>query len=116
SAHAKGIPYGLPSCGNIEQIMGDLIREVGIDGKHSFEDAIKPAAQAQTEWGDFIAILGGVDVDVLGRRSAEEVRRYVRELINICSPRGRFAVGSGNSIPAYVPVENYLTMIDEANR
>ncbi|MGQ9732272.1 MAG: uroporphyrinogen decarboxylase family protein, partial [Candidatus Zipacnadales bacterium] len=28
-AHAKGIPYFLHSCGNIEQIMGDLIREVG---------------------------------------------------------------------------------------
>jgi len=27
---------------------------------------------------------------------------------------GMFAVGSGNSIPSYVPVENYLAMLDEA--
>ena len=27
---------------------------------------------------------------------------------------GRYAVGSGNSIPSYIPVENYLAMVDEA--
>ncbi len=31
-----------------------------------------------------------------------------------CGPRGRYAVGSGNSIPSYIPVENYLAMVDEA--
>ena len=30
-----------------------------------------------------------------------------------CAPGGRFAIGSGNSIPDYVPVENLLTMLDE---
>jgi uroporphyrinogen decarboxylase len=44
------------------------------------------------------------------------VRAYVRRLIDTCGPRGRFAVGSGNSIPSYIPVQNYLTMVDEANR
>lgn len=49
-------------------IMEDLIVDVNIDGKHSFQ----------------------------------------------CSPGGRFAIGAGNSIPSYIPVENYLTMLDEA--
>ena len=40
----------------------------------------------------------------------------MRELIDDCAPGGRFAVGSGNSIPDYIPVENYLTMMDEALR
>jgi uroporphyrinogen decarboxylase len=115
-AHTKGLPYFLHSCGNLRAIMDDLIEDVGIDGKHSYEDAILPAAEAQAEWGDRIAILGGVDVDVLGRQDAETVRAYVRRLIDTCGPRGRFAVGSGNSIPSYIPVQNYLTMVDEANR
>ncbi|MBM3500960.1 MAG: uroporphyrinogen-III decarboxylase-like protein, partial [Armatimonadetes bacterium] len=115
-AHDRGLPYFLHSCGNLDAIMGDLISEVGIDGKHSYEDAIKPAPEAQTAWGDRIAILGGVDVDVLGRQDPETVRGYVRRLIDTCGPRGRFAVGSGNSIPSYVPAQNYLTMVDEANR
>lgn len=115
-AHEKGLPYFLHSCGNLEAIMGDLIDDVRIDGKHSFEDAITSAAEAQAKWGDRIAILGGVDVDVLARHDPSTVRAYVRRVIDICGPRGRFAIGSGNSIPSYIPVENYLTMIDEANR
>jgi hypothetical protein len=31
-----------------------------------------------------------------------------------CGSRGRYAIGSGNSIPSYIPVSNYLAMIDEA--
>ncbi len=112
--HERGLPYFLHSCGNVETIMEDLIEDVGIDGKHSFEDAIIPAADFQAKYGDRIGVLGGVDVDVLARRPAQEVREYVRRLIDVCAPRGRFAIGSGNSIPSYVPVENYLTMLDEA--
>jgi len=55
-------------------------------------------------------------VDILSRYPADVVRHEVRRVIDICHPRGRFAVGSGNSIPSYVPLENYLTMLDEAQR
>lgn len=115
-AHERGLPYFLHSCGNLEAIMLHLIEVVGIDGKHSFEDAIMPVAQMQRRYGDRIAILGGVDVDMLARAEPEELRRYVRGIIQECGPRGRYAVGSGNSIPSYIPVRNYLTMIDEALR
>lgn len=33
-----------------------------------------------------------------------------------CAPGGRFALGAGNSIPSYIPVENYLIMLDEVRR
>ena len=73
-----------------------------------------PVAEFQARYGDRIGVLGGIDVDVLAGRPPEEVRGYVREVIDACGPRGRYAVGSGNSIPSYVSVENYLTMLDEA--
>ena len=59
--HEKGLPYFVHSCGNLVEIMDDLIDEVGIDGKHSFEDAIMPINEAQARWGDRIAVLGGID-------------------------------------------------------
>jgi hypothetical protein len=38
-----------------------------------------------------------------------------RQLINKnCGVCGYSAIGSGNSIPSYVPVKNYLAMVDEA--
>ena len=115
-AHDHGLPYFLHSCGNLAAIMDDLIDDVGIDAKHSFENAIIPVEQFQVQYGDRIGVLGGVDVDILGRHSPETVRAQVRGIIDACHPRGRFCIGSGNSIPSYIPVENYLTMLDEAQR
>jgi uroporphyrinogen decarboxylase len=114
-AHGHGVPYFLHSCGNVEAIMEDLIVRAGIDGKHSFEDAILPVEEFQARYGDRIAVLGGVDVDILAAGTPELVRQRTRTLIEACGPRGRYAVGSGNSIPSYVPVENYLAMVDEAH-
>ncbi|MHB9032723.1 MAG: uroporphyrinogen decarboxylase family protein [Anaerolineae bacterium] len=115
-AHEAGLPYFLHSCGNLRQIMPDLIDTVGIDAKHSFENAIIPVDQFQAEYGKRIGVLGGVDIDILGRGTPEQVRAETRRLINVCAPRGRYAIGSGNSIPSYVPLENFLTMLDEAQR
>jgi uroporphyrinogen decarboxylase len=113
-AHANGLPYFLHSCGNVERIMEDLTTEVKIDGKHSFENNIVPVGEFQSRYGDRIAVLGGLDLNVLGASSADEVRIETRKLIETCGSRGRYAVGSGNSIPSYIPVQNYLAMVDEA--
>lgn len=113
-AHEQGIPYFLHSCGNLETIMEELISDVGIDGKHSFEDAIIPVQEFQARYGHRIAVLGGMDVNTLALSSPEQVRQKTRFLIETCGGRGRYALGSGNSIPSYIPVTNYLAMIDEA--
>jgi uroporphyrinogen decarboxylase len=112
--HARGLPYFLHACGNLAKIMPDLIGDVGIDGKHSYEDAILPVEEFQARYGDRIAILGGVDIHLLATGTPDQIRRRVRALMDTCGARGRYALGSGNSIPSYIPVENYLAMIDEA--
>lgn len=114
NAHDKGKSYFLHSCGCLEEIMPDLIDTVRIDAKHSFEDAIVPVQEMKRRYGKRIGILGGVDVDILTRKTPDEVRKHVRKVIEACAPGGRYAVGSGNSIPSYIPVENYLSMVDEA--
>jgi uroporphyrinogen decarboxylase len=113
--HARGIPYFLHSCGNILKIMGDLIEDVKIDGKHSFEDAIIPVQQFQKLYKEQIAIIGGMDMHFLSTASPDEVQRKTQELIETCGQYGRYAIGSGNSIADYVPVENYLAMVREVN-
>ncbi len=113
-AHAKGRPYFLHSCGNLLAIMEDLIEDVGIDGKHSYENAIIPVQEFQKRYGDRIAVLGGLDINILTRATPLEVRREVGRLMEECGARGRYAVGSGNSVPSYVPVQNYLAMAEEA--
>jgi len=112
ATHAAGRPFILHSCGNLEKIMDDLIDEVGIDAKHSFEDKIMPVAEVKRRWGKRIAVLGGVDVDVLARASVEETRTYTRRVIRDCKEGGGWALGSGNSVANYIKPENYLAMLD----
>jgi uroporphyrinogen decarboxylase len=116
AVHARGLPYYLHSCGCVDALMEDFITGVGIDGKHSFQDNVLPAAEAKKRWGDRICILGGVDVDKLTALEPGALRAYVRSVIEACAPGGRFAVGAGNSVPSYIPLRNYLTMLDEALR
>jgi len=110
-AHRAGKSFLLHTCGNTASVMPDLVNEVGIDAKHSFEDTIEPVEQFHDRWADKIAVLGGVDVHLLSSATPAEVRRRTLEILEHVAPRGGYACGSGNSITDYVPPENYLAMV-----
>jgi len=112
AVHKGGKPFVLHSCGQLQAIMGDLIDDVKIDAKHSFEDVIMPVAEAKKRWGDRIALLGGVDVDFLCRRTASEVKEHTKRVLEVCARGGGYALGSGNTVTNYTPVENYLAMLE----
>ncbi len=115
AVHAHGKPAILHSCGKLDEIMDDIIDYCGYDAKHSFEDTHTPVIEAKARWGDRIAILGGIDMDVLGRQPEPYVRRYVRNILEECAGRG-YALGTGNSVANYIPVANYLAMLDEGRK
>lgn len=113
-AHARGKIYMLHACGNLASIIDYLIDEVKIDAKHSFEDVIIPVDDFYSKYGDRVACLGGVDVDLLGRADETTVRQRVRKILDTCMRNGRYALGSGNTIANYCKMENVLAMFDEA--
>ena len=115
-AHAHDMPFMLHACGNLEEVMDDLIDDVKVDAKHSFEDIIMPVSEAKKRWGQRVALLGGIDMDMLCRASEPELRAYTRRVIEDCAPGGGWALGTGNTVANYVPVRNYLAMLDEGRR
>ena len=115
-AHEAGRPYLLHSCGNLAMIMDDLLDYVGIDAKHSFEDTIEQVTELKSTYGQRIALLGGIDVDFMCRSTPDEVRARVRRTLEVCMPGGGYVLGTGNSVTNYIPVENYLAMLDEGRR
>ncbi len=115
-AHRSGRLFLLHSCGHIEAIMPDLIDDVRIDAKHSFEDVIVPVEEFKQRWGKGVAVMGGVDVDLLSRGTEDDVRRRTEQLLTACAPGGGYACGSGNSITNYMPTANYLAMIETIHR
>lgn len=52
-------------------------------------------------------------MDKLSRLPEGELRRYVRKVLEGCAPGGEYALGSGNSVADYVPLENFLAMLEE---
>ena len=115
-AHDHGKMYWLHSCGNLEEIMPDIIDVVQVDAKHSFEDVIMPVEEVCERYADRIGILGGIDVDFLCRADETAIRRRVRSVLDRAMPKGAYCLGSGNSIANYIPLENYLVMLDEGRR
>ena len=110
--HSFGKPCILHSCGELSSVMEDIIEGVKIDAKHSFQDNILPVTKASEIYGKRIAILGGIDVDRLARSTCEEIKAYTCMLVEKLGTAGGYALGSGNSIPYYVPLYNYFSMLE----
>jgi uroporphyrinogen decarboxylase len=109
-----GKPFMWHSCGKIFSVMEDVI-DLGISGKHSNEDAIAPFGEWIARYSDRIALLGGIDVDILCKNTPEDIFNFVVEKGTRYRKMAQgYALGSGNSIPDYVPVEGYLAMIRAA--
>ncbi len=115
-AHTHDKLYILHACGNLSDLMESLIHYVKIDGRHSFEDVIEPVTLAKERYGDHIAVIGGIDLDFLCRSSEVAIRQRVRHTLDVCLPGGGYCLGTGNSVANYIPVENYLVMMDEGRR
>lgn len=111
AVHEAGKPFLLHSCGHIFNVMEDLIKVVKIDAKHSNEDQIALFPVWVERYGDRIGNFGGIDTDAVCQLDAATMREYILNVIRQCTGHGGFAFGSGNSIPDFVPIENYLTMI-----
>jgi uroporphyrinogen decarboxylase len=109
--HAAGKPVFLHSCGRFDKIMDDIIDDMKFDGRHSYEDNIMPVETAYEQYHDRIAILGGIDMDFLCQAQPEQVYQRAKAMLERVAGRGGYALGSGNSIPAYVPDQNYFAMI-----
>ncbi len=114
--HAYQKPFLLHSCGCIFNVMDTLINTVGIDAKHSNEDQIAPFSYWVTTYGDRIGNFGGIDTDAVCRLDKSAMTEYIRDVIRQCSGHGGFAFGSGNSIPDYVPADQFLHMVETVRR
>jgi uroporphyrinogen decarboxylase len=113
-AHDADKPFLLHSCGCIFAVM-DAIIDTGINAKHSNEDQIAPFDDWITRYGDRLGNFGGIDLNVLTTKTPDEVyAKVVEDATRFRAMTPGFALGSGNSIPDYVPTENYLAMVRAA--
>jgi len=112
--HSAEKKFLLHSCGCIFDVMDDII-SLGIDAKHSNEDQIAPFEKWIELYNDRIGLFGGFDLNLIILNNYDDIYREVLEK----GTRYReiaigYGLGSGNSIPEYIPVEGYRAMVDAA--
>ena len=61
-----------------------------------------------------IAVMGGIDMDFITRGEPEAIYARARAMLERSQERGGYLLGSGNSVPEYVPFENYMAMVRAA--
>lgn len=104
----------LHSCGCYGDIIEDVIGEIGIDGRHSYEDNIVPVEEAYESLRGRIAVLGGMDVNFLATADTKVIYQRARTMVEQGQKFGVYELGSGNGVPDYIPEANYLAMIEAA--
>ncbi len=111
-AHGAGKKFLLHSCGNIFNIMPDILA-LGIDAKHSNEDQIAPFSRWIELYGDRIGLFGGIDMNELILNPYDYVyEKVLREGTGFRAAARGYALGSGNSLPEYMSVEGFHAMVD----
>ena len=90
----------------------DKIIECGVDAIHPIEPKAMNIADVKQRYGNKLCLIGNIDVDLLSRGTVNEIRKNVIKNIEEVGKDGGYCVGSGNSIPEYVKLENYIAMIE----
>ncbi len=109
--HMAGKPAILHSCGHFQRIIDDIISDMKFDARHSYEDSIMPVEEFFELYHSRIAILGGIDLDFVCRGTPEAVYQRSKAMLERSHLRGSYALGTGNSVPEYVPDENFFALI-----
>lgn len=110
--HLSAKKFLLHSCGNIFPLMDDIIN-LGIDAKHSNEDQIAPYDEWIEKYSKRIGLFGGFDLNLLVLENVDTVYRTVLEQGTLFRGKARgYGLGSGNSIPWYIPVGGFMAMVD----
>ena len=112
--HKKGKYAILHSCGKFDAILDDIIDDMGFDGRHSYEDNILPVEKAYEALHGKIAVLGGIDVDFMVRSRPEDIYLRSTKMLERAKARGGYALGSGNSIPDFIPDDHYRALLRAA--
>jgi uroporphyrinogen decarboxylase len=108
----KNLPLLLHSDGNITAILPDLA-EIGFNGIHPIEPESMDIVQAREIVGPKVCLIGNLSLaHPLGFGTPEQVAEASRTLIRRMGPGGGYCFSSGNSIPDYIPYENWLAMHD----
>lgn len=109
---AAGKRVFIHSCGDVDELFGDLIA-AGLDVFNPFQPEAMDVYQVKQQYGERLAFLGGMSIQrVMPFGTADDVRREARELMERIGAGGGYILAPSHDIPKDVPVENIIALIE----
>ncbi len=118
-AKRYGCVTAVHSCGDISEIIGDLI-DIGADAINPIQvnaEHMQPE-QLVKEFRDNCVFFGGIDEnELLSYATPQQVRDETRRMIDLLGQYGRYIVAASHDyILPEIPAENIIAMFDEARK
>ncbi len=112
----RGLPVFFHSDGDLRNVIPDLI-ECGIDVLQSCDpNANMDIPSLKKEYGQDLAFMGNIDVDLLANGTVNEVKNTTRNLIHDARNAGGFILGTSNVVASYCQPENLKAMYAVAHK
>ncbi len=112
--HQAGIPIGFHSDGDLTHVLADLV-DCGFDCIHPFEPPMNDIVAVKRAWGHRMSVAGNIDLKAtLCAGTPADVEAEVRAKATALAPGGGWLIGSSNSIPDFVPFDNYVALLESS--
>ena len=111
-AHAQGLPVIMHSCGFVEPLLPDMI-DAGIDCLQAMEvKAGMDVLRIYRNFGDRIALMGGLDVRPIAANDRDGIRRELEAKVPLLKQGNGFILHSDHSIPESAEMESYQYFLE----
>jgi uroporphyrinogen decarboxylase len=109
-------PFLYHSDGVLWDVLEDLI-DIGFNALQPIEPKAMNIVELKSKYGHKLCLIGNLDLGyTLTRGTPQEVEAEVRERIRTVGRHGGYCVGSSNTVTYYVPLENFIAMVEATRK
>lgn len=114
--HDAGLPVSIHSCGDITDIIPDLIK-IGVNMIMPLQAEALNFDFLKREYGKYLTFWGGLSTQrTLPFGTPDDVRTEIRELKRVLGKNGGYILAPSHELQNDVPLDNMLAFIDEAQK
>ena len=109
---SAGKIVALHSCGNISDILPDLI-EIGLDAYQTVQPEVYDLKKLKTEYGRDLTFWGAIGTQrLLPFAKPEELTAAVRDTLRVMSAGGGYIAAPTHQAPPDIPAENIVALVE----
>lgn len=110
--HERNMPIILHSCGNVKEVIPDLI-EIGLDCLQPLEvKAGMDLRELKKTYGGKLSFMGGIDVRAMADPGPSAIEDEIASKIEVAKEGGGYIYHSDHSVPNNVSFEQYCRVIE----